>query len=534
MTEGMEYDVVIVGAGPAGLSAAIRLKQLSPDRRVCVLEKGAEVGAHILAGAVIETRALDELIPDWKTKDSPLTLPVAEDCFILLTKKKALRMPTPPQMHNKGNYVVSLANFVRWLGKQAEALGVEIFPGFPAADVIIDNGRVVGVETGEFGRGKNGEEKSGYQPSMEVRAKYILFAEGCRGSLSQRLMEEFELRENCEPQTYGIGIKEIWEVKPEHHKPGRVWHTVGWPLDTETYGGSFIYHMENNQIAIGYVVGLDYSNPNTDPYMEFQKFKTHPSIRKILEGGRRIAYGARAINEGGYQSIPELIFPGGALIGCSAGFLNVPKVKGSHTAMKSGMLAAEAVHKAFTQGDIAMVQYPVTLHNSWVYDELYLARNIRPAFHKGLWLGLLYAAIDTYIFRGRAPWTFEHHEDHLRLKPSRDSKKITYPKIDNVVTFDRMSSVFLSSTNHEEDQPCHLLLADENVPTTYNLLEYDAPEQRYCPAGVYEIVRVEGRPKLQINAQNCVHCKTCDIKDPTQNITWVTPEGGGGPNYGNM
>jgi len=534
MTEIMEYDVIIVGAGPSGLSAAIRLKQLYPERKVCVLEKGAEVGAHILAGAVLETRALDELIPDWKTKDAPLTTPVVEDHFMLLTSKKAIRMPTPPNMNNHGNYVASLANFTRWLGKQAEALGVEIFPGFPAADVIIENGRVVGVETGEFGRSKEGEEKSTYQPPMEVRAKYTLFAEGCRGSLSQRLMDEFELREGVEPQTYGIGIKEIWEIDKTKHKAGRVWHSVGWPLDPDTYGGSFIYHMENNQIAIGYVVGLDYSNPNLDPYMEFQKFKTHPVVTKLLEGGRRIAYGARAINEGGFQSIPELIFPGGALIGCAAGFLNVPKIKGTHTAMKSGMLAAEAVNKAFIHGETLMANYPITLQNSWVYEELYKVRNIRPGFKKGLWLGLLYAAFDTYILRGKAPWTFGHEEDHLQLKPTRDSKKIRYPKIDNVVTFDRMSSVFLSSTNHEEDQPSHLHLIDDKVPTTYNLLEYDAPEQRYCPAGVYEIVRQEGRPKLQINAQNCVHCKTCDIKDPTQNIIWVTPEGGGGPNYGNM
>jgi len=534
MTETMEYDVVIVGAGPSGLSAAIRLKQLNAETRVCVLEKGAEVGAHIMAGAVLETKALDELIPDWKEKGAPLTVPVVEDRFMLLTAKKAIRMPTPPSMKNHGNYVASLANFTRWLGKQAEALGVEIFPGFPAADVIIENGRVAGVETGAFGVAKDGTHKASYQPGMEIRAKYTLFAEGARGSLSKQLMDAFDLREGVEPQTYGIGIKEIWEVKPEKHKAGRVWHSVGWPLDPNTYGGSFIYHMENDQVAIGYVVGLDYSNPNLDPYLEFQKFKTHPKITELLTGGRRIQYGARAINEGGYQSIPELIFPGGALIGCAAGFLNVPKVKGTHTAMKSGMLAAEAVTKALRQGDIAMLNYPLSLQNSWVYQELYKVRNIRPAFSKGLWLGLAYAAIDTYLFGGKAPWTFGHHEDHLQLKPMRVSRKIRYPKPDGVITFDRMSSVFLSSTNHEEDQPVHLVLTDERVPTTYNLLEYDAPEQRYCPAGVYEIVRVDGRPKLQINAQNCVHCKTCDIKDPTQNINWVTPEGGGGPNYGNM
>ncbi len=534
MTEAMEYDVVIVGAGPAGLSAAIRLKQLNKDLRVCVLEKGAEVGAHILAGAVLETRALDELIPDWQVKDSPLTNLVTHDYFIMLTEKKSIRLPTPPAMHNKGNYIVSLANFTRWLAKQAEALGVEIFPGFPAADVIIDNGRVVGVETGEFGRGKDGKEKANYQPPMEVRGKYTLFAEGCRGSLSQRLMEEFSLRDGVDPQTYAIGIKEIWEVKPDKHRQGTVWHSIGWPLEADTYGGAFIYHMENKQIAIGHVVGLDYSNPNLDPYMEFQKFKTHPTVKALLEGGRRIAYGARALNEGGLQSIPELIFPGGALIGCSAGFMNVPKIKGTHTAMKSAMLAAEAVHAAFKKGDTAMANYPLSLQQSWVYQELYRARNIRPAFQKGRLAGLLYAAFDTYILRGKAPWTFHHHEDHLQLKPVRNARKIRYPKLDGVLTFDRMSSVFLSSTNHEEDQPCHLHLLNDKVPTTHNLLGYDAPEQRYCPAGVYEIVRIEGRPQLQINAQNCVHCKTCDIKDPTQNIVWVPPEGGGGPNYPNM
>ena len=534
MAEVMEYDVIVVGAGAAGLSAAIRLKQLDSSLRVCVLEKGAEVGAHILAGAVLEPRALDELLPDWKTRGAPLTNPVKQDTFMLMTAKKAFRLPTPPAMHNEGNYIVSLANFCRWLGTQAEAMGIEIFPGFPAADVLIENGRVVGVETGEFGRGKNGETKTNYQPAMEVRAKYTLFAEGCRGSLSQRLMEEFELRANADPQTYAIGIKELWEIKPEKHQQGTVLHSIGWPLSSDTYGGAFVYHMENNQISIGHVVGLDYSNPNTDPFMEFQKFKTHPTIRSLLEGGRRIAYGARALNEGGYQSIPELIFPGGALIGCAAGFMNVPKIKGTHTAMKSGMLAAEATIAALKNGELEFVQYPQRLEQSWVYEELYSARNIRPAFTHGLWFGLLYAALDTYLFRGKAPWTFNHHEDHLQLKPMRHARKIAYPKPDGIVTFDRLSSVFLSSTNHEEDQPAHLQLLDESVPITHNLLEYDAPEQRYCPAGVYEIVRTEGRPRLQINAQNCVHCKTCDIKDPTQNIRWTTPEGGGGPNYPNM
>ena len=538
-TESMQYDVVIVGAGPAGLSAAIRIRQQAmaqgKDISVCILEKGSEVGAHILSGAVIDPRALNELLPDWKEKGAPLHTPVSADKFMFLTAGAAIRLPTPPQMKNHGNYIISLGNLCRWLGREAESLGVQIFPGFAAADVIIENGRVAGVMTGEFGRAKDGSQKANFQPSMPIRGQYTLFAEGCRGSLAQRLMREFGLRDGVQPQTYGIGIKELWEVPADKHQAGLVVHTCGWPMDSTTYGGSFIYHLENNQVAIGFIVGLDYENPYLDPFLEFQRFKTHPHIRRVLEGGKRISYGARAINEGGLQSIPRLIFPGGALIGCSAGVVNVPKIKGSHNAMKTGMLAADAVVEALQGGaQEELAAYPQALKKSWVYGELHQARNIRPGFRFGLFAGLLYAALDTYVFRGRAPWTLRHHADHKTLKPAAQCKKIDYPKPDGVITFDRMSSVFLSSTNHEEDQPAHLTLKDPNIPVTLNLPEYAAPEQRYCPAGVYEIVTENDAPRLQINAQNCVHCKTCDIKDPAQNIVWVTPEGGGGPNYSGM
>jgi len=539
--EQMNYDVVIVGGGPSGLSAAIRLKQLAAETgrevAVCVLEKGSEIGAHILSGAVLEPRALNELIPDWKEKGAPLNTPAGEDRFLLLTEKGARRLPTPPQMHNHGNYIISLGNLCRWLGQQAEALGVEIYPGFAAAEVLYgEDGRVVGVATGNMGVGKDGQETANFQPGVELHGRFTLFAEGCRGSLTKTLFERFKLREGVDPQTFGIGIKELWEVDPAKHAQGTITHTIGWPLDSKTYGGSFLYHLENNQVAVGFVIGLDYENPYLSPFDEFQRFKTHPAIRPIFEGGKRIAYGARALNEGGFQAIPKLTFPGGALIGCTAGFLNVPKIKGTHTAMKSGMTAAEAVFAALEQEGVTEVtDYPARLRQSWLWGELYRVRNIRPGFHWGLWGGLAYAAIDTYVLRGRAPWTFRHHPDNKSLKKAKDSKRIEYPKPDGKVSFDKLSSVYLSNTNHEENQPCHLTLKDPGIPISVNLPEYDAPEQRYCPAGVYEIVRDGGgAARLQINAQNCVHCKTCDIKDPTQNINWVVPEGGGGPNYPNM
>ena len=543
--EAMECDVVIIGAGPAGLSAAIRLRQLcaenGADLSVVVLEKGAEVGAHILSGAVIEPRALNELIPDWKDKGAPLVTEARDDRFFFLTKGSSFRLPTPPQMNNHGNYIASLGNVCRWLGQQAEELGVEIYPGFAASEVLFhEDGSVKGVATGDMGIGKDGEKTANYQPGMELHAKLTLFAEGCRGSLSQKLMARFDLRAESDPQTYAIGIKELWEVDPDRHHPGRVVHTVGWPVAGDVYGGSFLYHLEDNQVAVGFVIGLDYSNPHLSPFDEFQRFKQHPDIRPTFEGGRRISYGARALNEGGFQSIPKLVFPGGALIGCSAGFMNVPKIKGSHNAMKSGMTAAEAAYDALKGGDapvgLELTSYPERLKQTWVWNELYQVRNIRPSFRLGLLGGLGYSALDTYVLRGRAPWTLHHHPDHESLKPAAQCLPIDYPKPDGEVSFDRLSSVFLSNTNHEENQPAHLTLRDESVPVEHNLRLYDAPEQRYCPAGVYEIVRDEdgGNPRLQINAQNCVHCKTCDIKDPTQNIHWVVPEGGGGPVYPNM
>jgi len=539
--ERMDYDVAIVGAGPSGLAAAIRLKQLSAEKgreiSVCVLEKGSEVGAHILSGAVLEPRALNELIPDWKEKGAPLNTPAVEDRFLFLTKKRAIRLPTPPQMHNEGNYIVSLGNVCRWLATQAEELGVEIFPGFAAAETLFEDGRVVGIATGDMGIGKDGQHTGNFTPGVEIHARLTVFAEGVRGSLSKALIEKFDLRKDAQPQTYGIGIKELWEIDPAKHHAGRIIHTVGWPLDFETYGGSFLYHLENNQVAVGYVIGLDYKNPYLSPFEEFQRFKTHPAIRPIFEGGRRIAYGARAINEGGLQSIPELVMPGAAIIGCSAGFVNVPKIKGSHTAMKSGMLLAEAAFEALaTDGPVGTLDaYPAAVKASWIWEELSAVRNIRPGFTKGLVVGMANGALETYVLRGKGPWTLKHHPDNESLRPAAASTPIDYPKPDGKVSFDRLSSVFLSNTNHEENQPAHLTLKDASVPVDYNLAIYDAPEQRYCPAGVYEIVR-EGAaaPRLQINAQNCVHCKTCDIKDPSQNIVWVVPEGGGGPNYPNM
>ncbi|MDS4028109.1 MAG: electron transfer flavoprotein-ubiquinone oxidoreductase [Candidatus Contendobacter sp.] len=541
--ECMEYDVVIVGAGPSGLSAAIRLKQLAAENdhevSVCVIEKGSEVGAHILSGAVVEPRALNELIPDWKERDAPLNTPATADRFLFLTRETSYKLPTPPQMNNHGNYIISLGNLCRWLATQAEELGVEIYPGFAAAEVLYDDdGAVVGVATGDMGVGRDGQPTEQFAPGMELRARYTLFAEGCRGSLTKTLFERFKLREGVDPQTYGIGIKELWEIDPVQHDPGKIVHTVGWPLDASTYGGSFLYHMENNQVAVGFVVGLGYANPHLSPFEEFQRFKTHPDIRPTFEGGRRIAYGARAISAGGIQSIPKLIFPGGVLIGDTAGFLNMPKIKGTHTAMKSGMVAAEAVFAAVKAGRGAdeVAEYPEQLRQSWLWEELYQVRNVKPSFSWGLWAAMAYSALDTYLFRGKAPWTFHHKPDHAKLKKASECPKVEYPKPDGVISFDRLSSVFISSTNHEEDQPCHLTLKDPTVPIRVNLALYDAPEQRYCPAGVYEIVRDNdgNNPRLQINAQNCVHCKTCDIKDPTQNINWVTPQGGGGPNYPNM
>jgi len=538
--ESMNYDVVIVGAGPAGLAAAIRLKQLAVQAGreigVCVLEKGSEVGAHILSGAVLEPRSLTELIPDWKERGAPLNTPAVEDRFLYLTEKRAIRLPTPPQMHNHGNYIISLGNLCRWLAKEAEALGVEIYPGFAAAEVLYDeSGRVVGVATGDMGIGKDGQPTPAYQPGVELRGTYTFFAEGCRGSLTKGLFERFRLREGVDPQTYAIGVKELWEIEPARHKPGLIIHTIGWPLDAKTYGGSFLYHLENNQVALGFVVGLDYWNPYLSPFEELQRFKTHPAIRPFFTNGRRVSYGARALSEGGFQAIPKLVFPGGAIVGDAAGFLNVPKIKGTHTAMKSGMVAAEAAFEALGAGAPPVLEaYPQRLKESWLWAELRSVRNIRPAFRWRLYGGLVGSALSTFLFRGREPWTMHHHPDNASLKLAKDSPKIEYPKADGVLTFDRLASVYISNTNHEENQPSHLRLKDAAIPITTNLALYDAPEQRYCPAGVYEIVQEAGGPRLQINAQNCVHCKTCDIKDPTQNIEWVVPEGGGGPNYPNM
>lgn len=545
----MDYDLVIVGAGPAGLSAAIRYAQLCHQHqrtpKVCVLEKGASVGAHILSGAVFEPHALNRLIPDWQAKQAPLRTLVSQDKFSYFSQKKSFPLPTPKLLHNKGNYIISLGELCQWLGKQAESLGVDIFPGFAAQAILFGDPKtptqVIGIQTGAMGVNKHGEKLPTYQPGVDILAKQSLFAEGCRGSLAQQLISVFNLAKNASPQIYGLGIKELWEVSSPDYTPGKVVHTLGWPLDNTTYGGGFIYHLDKNLVSVGLVVGLDYKNPYLNPYQLFQQFKLHPDVRSLLSEGRCLKYGARAINEGGFQSIPKLTFPGGALIGCSAGFVNVGKMKGSHNAMLSGMAAAEAAFETLHASIDNMaphkelLSYPSKLKKMGVYQALYTVRNLKPGFKWGTFSGLLYAAIDQYLFRGHAPWTFKHQADNLQLENKNQFKPLIYPKPDGKITFDLMLSVSRSNTHHEENQPCHLVLKNIDTPIKVNYQQYASPETRYCPAGVYEIIeQTDQAPYLQINAQNCIHCKTCDIKDPTQNIVWTCPEGGGGPNYGNM
>ena len=535
----MEYDVVIVGGGPSGLSTAIKLKQLNSNLNICILEKASEIGAHILSGNVFETRALDELIPNWKDLNAPIKTKVSKEKFLFLGKTKSLSWPTwllPAVQQNHNNYIISLANLCRWLATEAENLGVEIFPGFAASKILYsEDNKVLGVQTGDMGIDKNGNNKDSFEPGININAKVTVFAEGCRGHLGKELIKKYNLSEGKSPQQYGIGFKEIWEIDESQHDEGLVMHTAGWPLDNSTYGGSFCYHAEKKQIFLGYVIGLDYKNPYLSPYDEFQKFKTHPAIRKILTNGKRIAYGARALIEGGLQSLPKMYLPGALLVGCDAGTLNMPKIKGSHTAMKSGIIAGETIVDHLLNSK-PLSEYEKKFNNSWLYKELYAARNVKPSFNWGLIPAIIFTGIDQIIFRGKLPFTLKHkHADHESLQLAKNSEKIEYPKYDGVFTFDKTSSVYLTGTNHEEDQPVHLQLKDKDLPINYTLSEYDEPSQRYCPAGVYEVDKTDPLiPKFIINAQNCIHCKTCDIKEPSQNITWVVPEGSGGPNYANM
>ena len=541
----MNYDLLIVGAGPSGLASAIKFKKMcienNKDYSVCIVEKGSEVGAHILSGAILQPTAMDELFDDWRDNaECPVKVEVKKESIKFMTNNKSFNIPNfliPPVMHNKGNFIISLGSLCKWLGNEAEKLGVEIYPGFAASDIVVDNGILKGIVTGDLGVDIQGNPGQNYQAGIEIHSKFTLFAEGCRGHLGKKLMSQFDLRRKAQHQTYGIGLKELWEVKPENSKPGNVMHSIGWPLDQETYGGSFLYHLDKNLVSLGFVIGLDYKNPYLSPYEEFQRFKIHPSIKPLLDDGRRVSYGARALNEGGWQSLPKLSFPGGSLIGCEAGTLNTPKIKGTHTAMKSGIVASENVFRKLEQNleGIELEDFQSEFNNSWAGKELKAARNVRPSFKYGLKLGTILTGIDQIILRGKAPWTLKHGEpDHCSLQEKTKAKKIDYPKPDGKITFDRLTNVSFSSTYHEENQPVHLKISDEKIPIDTNLALYDSPEQRYCPAGVYEIVNDEGLDRLQINAQNCIHCKTCDIKDPSQNINWITPEGGGGPNYTGM